>query len=367
MTARSDVTVPARKDDFIQIWRGVAVLLVVYYHFSNRIPREHLGMEGDPVLIFYSGKLGVLIFFIISGYLIAKSLSHSQNLARFYAKRISRIWPLFILASLSIFLFLQFLEPPVVPSGPKKFFVEERGWLDLFGSLFFLEDLGFHWMDGVFWSILVELKFYFWIGLLAWFRPRSFARDFAILSIAMSAIEMVIGLSEMHFLAPIGSGLNGFFIAQYLPYFAIGVLLLTNEHRPLLSIVIILALAQALLKSAANPDFDAAVTVIFALCLAACLALDAALLRSRLFLHIGDNSYGFYLFHQIIGLTMIKALSGYLSYQGAILVALAVTYAIAVFAAWLAEWRFRQFFFDQLMTIFTLLKMEKLQLARSEK
>ncbi|QJB69697.1 acyltransferase family protein [Parasphingorhabdus halotolerans] len=367
MTVKRDVTVPARKYDFIQIWRGIAVLLVVYYHFSNRVPQEYLGMDSDPFLVFYSGKLGVLVFFIISGYLIAKSLSHSQNLARFYAKRISRIWPLFILASLSIFLFLQFFEPPVVPSGPKKFFVEERDGLDLFGSLFFLEDLGFRWMDGVFWSILVELKFYFWIGLLAWFRPRSFARDFAILSIAMSAIEMIIGLSEMRFLGPIGSGLNGFFIAQYLPYFAIGVLLLTNKHRPLLSIVIILALAQALLKSAANPDFEAAGTAIFTLFLAACLALDAALLQSRLFLHIGDNSYGFYLFHQIIGLTIIKALSGYLSYQVAIFVALVATYVLAVSASWIAEWRFRQFFFDRLMTIFTLLKMEKLQLARSEK
>ena len=364
MTAQAPAGLGQRKDQFIQIWRAIAVVIVVYYHFSNRIPPEYLNMSEGPTVLFYSGKLGVLIFFIISGYLITKSLMHSQNLARFYAKRISRIWPLFILASLVLFTFIQFVEPPIVSDGPKKFYTEPRDWSDLAGSLFFLEDLGFQWMDGVFWSILVELKYYFWIGLLAFWRPVTFVRDFAVLAIIISVAEMLFGLSGAEAFRNLPTVLNGFFIAQYLPYFAIGALLLTCKDREILSILLIIALLQAGLKSSANADFDMRHTIIFGLALIALLSFDIFVFRSKVFLHIGKYSYGFYLFHQLIGLSIIKALADSLSYDLALIIALASTYAISVAASWVAEWRFRQVFHTALMRIFIALKIDRLHFGK---
>lgn len=354
---------PEARDNFLQIWRGIAVLLVVYYHFSNRVPPEYLGMGGPPSLVFHSGKIGVLIFFIISGYLITKSLTRCDNLAVFYAKRVSRIWPLFIFASFVIFAFLQLVEPPVVPNGPKKFYAIERDWIDLLGSLFFLEDLGFRWMDGVFWSLLVELKFYFWIGILAFFRPNSFGRDFAIIAILLGGFELGITLFHPSGHAWLAKGLNGIFIAQYLPYFATGALLAKNKDDGLLSILLLIAAIQAGIKSASNLDFDMIQTASFGAVLAVLLFADAMMFKSRIILHIGHYSYAYYLFHQMIGLSIIKALGGIVSYDIAMLTALIVTYAISVLASEIAEWRFRTLFSKWLFRLFHQLRLDQMGLS----
>ena len=71
----------------IEGMRGLAVLFVVLYHLNNN---------------FFFGYLGVDIFFVISGYVITKSLitSFDQNssnvLSDFYSKRILRIYPVLL-------------------------------------------------------------------------------------------------------------------------------------------------------------------------------------------------------------------------------------------------------------------------------
>src|SRR5829696_6363574 len=70
-----------RKD--IQMLRGVAVLLVVLFH---------LGLPG-----FRSGFLGVDVFFVISGYLMA--VMYSPNEIRpFYSRRVRRLLPAYFVA-----------------------------------------------------------------------------------------------------------------------------------------------------------------------------------------------------------------------------------------------------------------------------
>jgi peptidoglycan/LPS O-acetylase OafA/YrhL len=347
------------KDVFVQVWRGIAALLVIYYHFVDRLPPAAVGVDGPASLPFYSGTLGVLVFFVISGFLITQSLVHSRNLASFYAKRISRIWPLFILASILIFIFVQFFQPPVVVEGPRHFYSQERNLVDLFGTIFFLEDLGFEWIDGAFWSILVELKFYFWIGLLAWLNPRKFVAYFAIASVIISGTEMA--LHVLH--SPGARLLNGIFIAQYLPFFAIGALLFRGAHRELLTLNVSLAILSSGLKIASNPNFEIEGTVIFGLVLIAVLGCDALLLRHRLFLMLGDYSYSWYLFHQVIGLTLVQAIAPRLGLDLAVAAALATTLAISIAGSWAAEWRFRSHFYQALFRAFALIGLDRAKLG----
>ena len=63
----------------IQVLRGIAVTLVVFYHFQ--VP----GFE--------NGLLGVDIFFVISGFLMAK-IYRPDEFKRFYTKRPMRLIPL---------------------------------------------------------------------------------------------------------------------------------------------------------------------------------------------------------------------------------------------------------------------------------
>lgn len=330
-----------QKDRFIEVWRGIAVLLVVAYHYTNRIPYEIMGSPAAPILPFYSGKIGVLIFFVISGFLISASLNYSKSLAHFYAKRLSRLWPLFLLATTATFLFLQVFQAPIVPDGPKMFYTRDITWVDLIGNWFFLEDFGFNWVDGAYWSIVVELKFYFLIGLAAAIWPGDHVRKFSVFCIVTGALALLFQADVLAHVTKVQMLLNGLFVAQYLPFFAVGVLLYGRERGALLSVAIILAMAQTGEKIASNPDLEIAGTIRFLLVFALIVGLDAQLFRQKIMLFFGKYSYSLYLFHQMLGVTLIDHLVPDLPIDIAILIA----FGVATFVAWagsrMVEWRFR--------------------------
>lgn len=111
-----------RRDIVLDFWRGVSVLLVILHHlvyfrypvfkeftietFDAAMFTAHNGLLiADRILVEFaerSGPLGVKIFFVISGYIITKILleeaqsSGRINVVQFYARRIFRILPAYI-------------------------------------------------------------------------------------------------------------------------------------------------------------------------------------------------------------------------------------------------------------------------------
>jgi peptidoglycan/LPS O-acetylase OafA/YrhL len=83
--------------DYLDGWRGIAILLLLIGHF---FPSPHLRL----------GTAGVHLFFVLSGFLMAKQLFlHRTPLPIFYKRRVSRIFPalyLFIAAMIIIYLTL---------------------------------------------------------------------------------------------------------------------------------------------------------------------------------------------------------------------------------------------------------------------
>jgi peptidoglycan/LPS O-acetylase OafA/YrhL len=81
----------------IQLARGIAALLVVFYHAGRMIALPqyagHKGMGGA----FDFGHAGVDFFFVLSGFIIYfvhhSDLGHSRNLARYLWRRVTRIYP----------------------------------------------------------------------------------------------------------------------------------------------------------------------------------------------------------------------------------------------------------------------------------
>lgn len=359
------------KDTFIEQWRGIAVLMVVLYHFTARLPPEAYGVTDDPLLQQSIGGIGVLFFQIISGFLIAKSLEGATNFGDFLAKRISRIWPLFIVANIVIFTFLQFFEPPVVTSGAQQFYEEPRYFKDLIGSIFFAADLGFEWIDGAYWSLLVELKFYVLIGLCAVLAPRRFTTVFCGLALTLAAIDFLIlyfdrsgpiGFRASEDFRLLSKVLHGIFISQYLPLFAIGVALYRKKNDGLFTAVVLMGCITALIKTHEANTFDIESGVLFVLLLGIVIALDHALFKSAIITWIAGYSYAFFLFHQMIGLTMVKYIAPSVGINVAILISLAATTLIAVGASNLFEWRYRRPFTKALINLFSLFKLNRLKI-----
>jgi peptidoglycan/LPS O-acetylase OafA/YrhL len=80
---------PPRRDD-IDGLRGVAIMLVLVHHLH----REWLPW----------GFVGVDVFFVISGYVVAQMFERNQDLCKFYARRVSRLVPASLVVSLCTLL-----------------------------------------------------------------------------------------------------------------------------------------------------------------------------------------------------------------------------------------------------------------------
>lgn len=129
--------------------RGLAVLGVLFYHCHPRL-------TGTP---FYGASLwgwsGVTLFFVLSGFLITSILLESrekpQYFRNFYARRILRIWPVYILV-----LAVCYLKPD--------WFVNAGANTPWWAYALFVQNL-FHFTlpaaVGPTWSLAIEEQYYF--------------------------------------------------------------------------------------------------------------------------------------------------------------------------------------------------------------
>jgi peptidoglycan/LPS O-acetylase OafA/YrhL len=85
----------------LDVIRALAIILVLIWHWFP---------EGSNINYFFNGKLGVNLFFVLSGYLISKGLIESANqktisqLKSFYFKRFLRIFPIYYLVLIILLL-----------------------------------------------------------------------------------------------------------------------------------------------------------------------------------------------------------------------------------------------------------------------
>ncbi|WP_235440739.1 acyltransferase [Pantoea sp. RIT-PI-b] len=94
------------KLDSIQALRGVAVLLVIAFHFRQYLNSVYAQADiGDR--LFGLGEVGVDIFFVISGFIIVYSSknSDSNTTTEFIIKRFFRLYPVYIVTLLLLLLF----------------------------------------------------------------------------------------------------------------------------------------------------------------------------------------------------------------------------------------------------------------------
>lgn len=80
-----------RQVQFLDALQGIAVLLVVLDHFVGHSPALRF-VSGSFLEV---GQAGVSLFFLISGYIIPRSISSAPNLRVFWAHRVMRLYPIY--------------------------------------------------------------------------------------------------------------------------------------------------------------------------------------------------------------------------------------------------------------------------------
>jgi len=84
--------------DLIQLLRGVAALLVCFFHMKGILPENHLGQK-----LFGNGSVGVPLFFMISGFIMVHTTRNMasgwSSIRWFLHKRLARILPLYLICT----------------------------------------------------------------------------------------------------------------------------------------------------------------------------------------------------------------------------------------------------------------------------
>lgn len=288
--------------------RGIAALIVCANHLLGRTDLHWLGNRG---------YLGVAIFFVLSGFVIAMVVGNSKisagYLGRFALRRSLRLDPPYW-ASIAVAIGLMLLAERMgvdkdLPSAP-----------DILLNMFYLQDLaGAQSIADVYWTLCLEVQFYLTLILILWARvPR----------ILLSAL---LGWSLLEHASVVNVAPRGLFVPYWFGFSA-GVLAYwtsVGRTKPLVLGVALLAIGA--FSIGAHGDWNV-VTVLTAGSLYAAHRWKRmqSWLSQAPFQFFGRISYSLYLFHGLIGWSTQSFAMGRTNQW----VALAIGFTASVLSAW---------------------------------
>ncbi len=270
--------------------RGIAVLLVVFYHYCYRYA-ELYNTEVSVGVARY-GHLGVELFFLISGFVIFYSLLHAKSLQQFWVGRIARIMPAYWLSVVLIYAVISMvgLEGRTVGLG------------DFIANLSLLQEyLGFKHVDGVYWSLTIEITFYFWVSLFM-IRYRQYAQYlFLVYPVILLAVQMCdLDMSRK---------IEKLFLVEYGSLFVAGICY-SNLHQKNMSKSSLFVLLICVLVNTFQYVGIELMTVLFFHFLMLIVSLGkGSFLSLKPLTYIGGLSYSIYLIHQNMGYILLDNLS----------------------------------------------------------
>jgi peptidoglycan/LPS O-acetylase OafA/YrhL len=274
-------------------------------------------------LIFELGSLGVIFFFVLSGFLITflllqeKTVTGTIAVKKFYLRRILRIWPLYYLIVLLGFLVLphiHFIDNPYLEK-----FMDQNFGTNFLLYLLFLPNLAFSIYAAVphigqTWSIGVEEQFYLIWPLIVKFSRNVIRVLLLVIGILITAKVIVLMQYRAYPDNSVLKVLKPFLAMTKMESMAIGgigayYLFKANEKIKWLfnNIILIASLIAIVLLVYLTPDFlqdgmYLVYSVLFLIVILNVSSNPASVIRleNRLFIMLGNISYGIYMYHLIV-------------------------------------------------------------------
>ncbi|RZU50736.1 peptidoglycan/LPS O-acetylase OafA/YrhL [Krasilnikovia cinnamomea] len=138
--------------------RAVAALLVVYAHLSRYLFRDVRAVTGEWL---HAGTAGVMLFFLVSGYIIPASLERHGSLRSFWISRAFRLFPLYLVVAFAVCVLG---ENDLLPLDG---YLSDHPWSAAMAHATMLPDLlGVPLVTAVFWTLSFEMAFYLIVSAL---------------------------------------------------------------------------------------------------------------------------------------------------------------------------------------------------------
>ncbi|MGO4328785.1 acyltransferase family protein [Cupriavidus sp. M-11] len=308
--------------------RGLAVLLVMLYHFA------HVGVVSDLAVdrIFYrlsmTGWIGVDIFFALSGFLITGILLRSKGspgyLRSFYGRRVLRIFPLYYAYLALLFLVLfPLISHRMGDAEQAKLEAVRASWpwfvLYLSNLKQALAGTFFGAGAGHLWSLAIEEQFYAAWPLVVLLLPLAAMRRLCLVLLAV-ALALRISMAAQG----VSADTIWVFTPARLDGLVAGALLAMAVRRglvfkpwlvkaaPLALVALVCALAATGARVESSPwiytvGLSVVALVAAGLVYTACGARGHPVFSQRWLVFLGKYSYALYVFHPIVRVVAAKA------------------------------------------------------------
>ena len=278
------------RDNNFNLMRFFAASLVIVHHARMPVTEILFQFTGH---LESNGSVAVLIFFVISGFLVTQSFTRN-SLGGFFAARALRIFPALWVAVPFTIIVSSFAS--AVPWGrylthPQtlKYWLHNSFVWDLEYSLpgAFLHVPMAREVNGSLWTLPAELRMYWFCALLGILGLYALRPAFNALFLAI----VLIGCTVKPAALPLVNNIN---VAQWEFAFLIGMFCFVNREKVRLNlpVAVLLFLSTLLID---DPDMGHLYIVPAFAYMTLCLSLHPALFF-RPFTRLGDYSYGLYIF-----------------------------------------------------------------------
>lgn len=277
--------------------RGLAAIAVVLFHFSTRF-QNLFTTARPPSFSVPWGHYGVNLFFIISGFVIFMTLERATRPMDFIVSRFSRLYPAYWASILLTFLVTRTLGLPMkvvdLTTALKNFV--------MFHGLF-----GVPHVDGVYWTLEVELLFY--AGMLGLYCIGGLGKVHRV-AIGLMLVRWVYFAAANIWGVDLPWTIWRVLILQYLPWFALGMAVYTlhrgegSSKKMRREAYASAGLGFLTLAVQDSPGF-AFLFLAFGVTVYGAATNRLGALKHRCWVWLGSISYPLYLLHENIGWSLM--------------------------------------------------------------
>ncbi|EMI9086488.1 acyltransferase [Bacillus cereus group sp. RP37] len=311
--------------------RGLAALTVVFGHFCLMLPSLPNSIKFSPLRILWAGGEAVIVFYVLSGFVLSMALYHSKtNYWGYLIKRFVRIYiPYYFWIIITFALFILFSPYEVV--GLRDWFYDR--WqgsitkLDIINHFVLLNNFFTENYNPVIWSLAQEMRISIVFPFLfllfykqSWKKTILFALSFSFISVFLNMLH--IGKAEGFY--------NGYAdTLHFTSMFMVGMLLFKHQEKLiysyrnmkkinkgfLIALGVILYLYSILIYGISRNDTTFLLKdwgVVMGVSIFIIMAMSnlkvKAFLNKSVFVYLGEISYSIYLCHFPIMMVLFKLL-----------------------------------------------------------